>query len=84
MGRSRTMNDTCFAIYKSNISVEVQGMHDIKTFALSRSLYTKNCDMKVAGNLSSIYQTLLSLVNMSAKKFYYCDEIVNAFLEKMY
>ena len=37
----------------------------------------------MAGNLSSIYQTLVSLVNLSQESFYYCDEIVNVFIEKM-
>jgi hypothetical protein len=83
MGRSRTMNDTVFTIYKSNIGEELQGVRDIKEFALTRQLYVNNCDCKMAGNLSSIYQTLVSLCNFSTESFYYCDEIVNAFLEKM-
>ena len=100
MGRSRTMNATRFAIYKSNIPEEIQGeeeedkmeedgensekgLCDIKKHPLTRQLYVRNCDRKVAGNLSSIYQTLISLFNLSQKKFYYCNEIVNVFLEKM-
>ena len=83
MGRSRTMNDTVFTIYKSGIGNEFEGVQDIKAFSLTRELYVTNCDCKMAGNLSSIYQTLISLCNFSNEKFYYCDEIVNAFLEKM-
>jgi hypothetical protein len=83
MGRSRTMNDTVFTIYKNGIGNEYEGIRDIKTFSLTRQLYVTNCDCKMAGNLSSIYQTLVSLCNFSNEKFYYCDEIVNAFLEKM-
>lgn len=37
----------------------------------------------MAGNLSSIYQTLITLCNLSREKFYFQDEIVNSFLEKM-
>ena len=85
MGRSRTMNDTVFSIYKSGISASdnLGGLHDIKKQALSRQLYIRNCDQKLAGNISSIYQTLISLHNLSEEKFYYCDEIVNCFLDKM-
>ena len=43
-----------------------------------------NCDRRMAGNLSSIYQTLISLFNLSQDKFFYNDEIVNVFLEKMH
>merc|ERR1711871_1684735 len=45
--------------------------------------YVRNCDSKMIGNLSSIYQTLISLFNLSQDSFYYCNEIVNVFLEKM-
>ena len=84
MGRSRTMNDTHFSIYKSGIAKEHElGVQDIKTQELTRQLYVQNCDQKMAGNLSSIYQTLISLLNLSKKSFYYSDEIVNTFLEKM-
>ena len=85
MGRSRTMNETRFAIYKSGLSDEADdgAVRDIKKHPLTRELYVHNCDCKMAGNLSSIYQTLISLVNLANEKFYYCDEIVNAFLEKM-
>ena len=48
---------------------------------MTRQLYVRNCDCKMAGNLSSIYQTLISLLNLSNQSFYYCDEIVNTFLE---
>eukprot|EP00746_Dinoflagellata_sp_MGD_P124033 gnl/MRDRNA2_/MRDRNA2_58642_c0_seq1.p1 gnl/MRDRNA2_/MRDRNA2_58642_c0~~gnl/MRDRNA2_/MRDRNA2_58642_c0_seq1.p1 ORF type:complete len:1612 (+),score=292.79 gnl/MRDRNA2_/MRDRNA2_58642_c0_seq1:504-4838(+) len=87
MGRSRTMNATIFSVYKSGIPddmvIEGVGVQDIKKHALTRLLYVRNCDMKMAGNLSSIYQTLISLFNLSQDSFYYCDEIVNSFLEKM-
>ena len=43
----------------------------------------RNCDLKMAGNLSSNYQTLISLHNLSKDSFYHCDEIVNVFIEKM-
>ena len=86
MGRSRTMNQTVFAIYKSGVmgAIEAnQPIRDIKSLPLTRRFYVANCDRKMAGNLSSIYQTLISLFNLSQDKFYYCDEIVNVFLEKM-
>ena len=87
MGRSRTMNDTVFAIYKSGVmgpAIEAnQPIKDIKSLPLTKRFYVANCDRKMAGNLSSIYQTLISLFNLSQDKFYYCDEIVNVFLEKM-
>ena len=84
MGRSRTMNDTPFSIYINGISEgSVSGEQDIKTHKLTRQLYVKNCDQKMAGNLSSIYQTLVSLFNLSNESFYFCDRIVNTFLEKM-
>ena len=82
MGRSRTMNATTFAIYKSGLA-ERTGSADVKAHALSRDLYVRNCDRKIAGNLSSAYQTLVSLVNLAAERFYSTDDIVNAFLEKM-
>ncbi len=59
------------------------GYADIKKLPLTRQLYVHNCDRKMAGNLSSIYQTLVSLFNLSQDKFYFSDEIVNVFLEKM-
>ena len=85
MGRSRTMNDTLFTIYKSGIEPGApdQEVCDIKQLELTRQLYVRNCDQKMAGNLSSVYQTLISLLNLSLDKFYYVDEIVNVFLEKM-
>jgi hypothetical protein len=88
MGRSRTMNDTRFSIYKSGIPAELlapagRGAIDIKKQELTRQLYVLNCDSKMAGNLSSIYQTLISLLNLSQQRFYHCDDIVNSFLEKM-
>ena len=33
--------------------------------ALTRRLYVRNCDCKMAGNLSSAYQTLIALLNLS-------------------
>ena len=71
MGRSRTMNDTRFTIYKSQVAGgqvpagAAGGLCDIKKHPLTRQLYVRNCDCKVAGNLSSIYQTLVSLFNLS-------------------
>lgn len=82
MGRSRTMNQTHFAIYKSNVA-EGGSVRDIKKLPLTRELYIRNCDSKMVGNLSSIYQTLISLFNLGQDQFYYCNEIVNVFLEKM-
>jgi hypothetical protein len=85
MGRSRTMNHTRFSIYKSGLkSTDIQeGVHDIKKHNLTRLLYIHNCDRKIAGNISSIYLTLIALFNLSQRSFYYRDEIVNVFLEKM-
>ena len=96
MGRSRTMNDTRFSIYTSSISEEehgnngtnngngtINGLQDIKAHALTQQLYVRNCDQKMAGNLSSIYQTIISLLNVTNKSFYYRDLIVNVFLLKM-
>mmetsp|Transcript_51013 Transcript_51013/g.100982 ORF Transcript_51013/g.100982 Transcript_51013/m.100982 type:complete len:1121 (-) Transcript_51013:405-3767(-) len=59
------------------------GVRDIKTHDLTRWLYVRNCDAKVAGNLSSMYQTLVSLYNLARGSFYHRDDIVNTFLEKM-
>eukprot|EP00931_Biecheleriopsis_adriatica_P048723 TRINITY_DN28156_c0_g1_i1.p1 TRINITY_DN28156_c0_g1~~TRINITY_DN28156_c0_g1_i1.p1 ORF type:complete len:2295 (-),score=500.02 TRINITY_DN28156_c0_g1_i1:122-7006(-) len=86
MGRSRTMNDTHFAIYKSKLDEATQqssGTQDIKNLPFTRQLYVRNCDSKMAGNLSSIYQTIISLFNLSQGKFYFCNDIVNVFIEKM-
>jgi hypothetical protein len=84
MGRSRTMNDTQFSIYMSGIASEHEaGVRNIRSQELTRQLYVRNCDHKMAGNLSSIYQTLISLYNLSKDSFYYSDSIVNTFLEKM-
>jgi hypothetical protein len=92
MGRSRTMNDTHFAIYKNSAELEpdidgssqpVPTLRDIKSHPLTRQLYIQNCDRKHAGNLSSIYQTLISLMNLAKQTFYYTDDIVNTFLEKL-
>ena len=88
MGRSRTMNETRFSIYKSGVpedavAGEGAGVRDIKAQRFTQRLYERNCDCKMAGNLSSIYQTLVSLFNLSQGRFYFCDEIVNTFLEKM-
>lgn len=89
MGRSRTMNETRFSIYKSAISEEMlpregaSGVQDIRTQALTRELYVKNCDRRMIGNLSSIYQTVIALLNLARESFYFSDNIVNSFLEKM-
>ena len=86
MGRSRTMNHTRFSIYKSGIPsglVSNAGADDIKKHEFTRHLYVHNCDTKVAGNISSIYLTLIALYNLSQNSFYHCGEIVNAFLDKM-
>ena len=87
MGRSRTMNDTQFRIYKSDLpsDLDLPGgeLRDIKAHALTRTLYVRNCDRKMAGNLSSIYQTLVALYNLSQDSFYHSDEIVNVFIEKI-
>jgi hypothetical protein len=76
MGRSRTMNQTLFTIYKNNLPIQTEKIknvmeieetnkfRDIKTIEYTKTLYIKNCDSKVAGNLSSIYQTLISLFNL--------------------
>eukprot|EP00959_Pyramimonas_sp_CCMP1952_P006682 139560-Pyramimonas_sp.AAC.1 len=72
MGRSRTMNYTRFAIYiaeQTSSSSSAAGgsgvLSDIKKHALTRELYVRNCTRKIVGNLSSIYQTLVSLFNLS-------------------
>ena len=72
MGRSRTMNGTRFTIFTSQIASSADGVGgsgtgfaDIKAHPLTRKLYVRNCDSKVAGNLSSAYQTLISLFNLS-------------------
>ena len=89
MGRSRTMNETRFSVYKSDIPEEMlaeqahKGLQDIKLQTFTRHLYVHNCDCKMAGNLSSIYQTLLALLNLAQQRFYHMDEIVNTFLLKM-
>ena len=87
MGRSRTMNQTEFSIYKSDIPDSLQDndgvAHDIKSLELTRLLYVANCDRKMAGNISSIYLTLIALFNLAQESFYYNDKIVNVFLDKM-
>lgn len=76
-----------FSIYKSGIREETAGAdgpaHDIRGQELTRELYIRNCDSKMAGNISSIFLTLVALFNISQGSFYYCDTIVNTFLEKM-
>jgi len=87
MGRSRTMNETVFSVYKSNIpdgSInEGAGAADIKSQHLTRILYERNCDSKMSGNISSNFLLLIALFNLSMQSFYYEDNIVNTFLEKM-
>ena len=61
MGRSRTMNKTVFAIYKSGVAgpaLEANSsfVRDIKSLPLTRQFYVTNCDRRMAGNLSSAYQ----------------------------
>lgn len=75
-----------FSIYKSGMSkqsMEGESTRSVRQHALTRDLYTRNCDRKMAGNISSIYLTLIALYNLSKSSFYHNDEIVNAFLEKM-
>ena len=87
MGRSRTMNETVFAVYKCAIpdgSVnEGAGAVDIKGQRLTKLLYERNCDSKMSGNISSNFLLLIALFNLSMRSFYYEDSIVNTFLEKM-
>ena len=74
MGRSRTMNATSFSIYKKDIPMDMatnESPCEIKNHPLTQYLYTRNCDCKMAGNLSSIYQTLIALYNLSEESFYY-------------
>lgn len=75
MGRSRTMNTTSFSIYKKDIPAHMiaagNGACEMKNHPLTQLLYTRNCDCKMAGNLSSIYQTLIALYNLSEECFYY-------------
>jgi hypothetical protein len=81
------MSETNFTIYKSGISDEFTkgpvNATDVKKQELTRQLYISNCDRKMAGNISSMYFTLIALYNLSHQTFYFCDEIVNTFLEKM-
>ena len=65
------------------LAVSGGGLCNIRTHPLTRRLYVRNCNRKVAGNLSSIYQTLISLFNLSQDRFYYKNPIANVFLEKM-
>uniref|UniRef100_A0A7S4AAQ7 Uncharacterized protein n=1 Tax=Pseudo-nitzschia australis TaxID=44445 RepID=A0A7S4AAQ7_9STRA len=87
MGRSRTMNQTYFTIYKSDIpdgmGAEGELTRNIRELEFTRLLYVTNCDRKMAGNISSIYLTLIALFNLSQGSFYHKDKIVNTFLEKM-
>lgn len=84
MGRSRTMNETTFSIYKNRIPPglvdENRGLGDMKKQPLTKLLYTHNCDSKMAGNLSSIYQTLIALNNLSQQSFYYSGKSLAALL----
>ena len=65
------MCETLFTIYSARAGAAApgRGHRDVKDFALTRELYVRNCDARVAGNLSSIYQTLLALVNLSRDSF---------------
>ena len=90
MGRSRTMNDTRFIVYKNNLKdlndlgeyndLSLKNMQDC---AITKSLYIKNCDKKITGNMSSIYQTIVSIYNLANRKIYYNNDLVNIFLLKM-
>ena len=53
-------------VYKSGLEASASG--DIKELALTQQLYVRNCDRKMAGNLSSIYQTLISLLNLANRQ----------------
>jgi len=79
------MNQTKFIVYMYNYknTMEIEGYTNMRQCATSKALYIKNCDTKVTGNLSSAYQTLISLHNLSMGKFYYDNELVNVFLLKM-
>ena len=78
------MNDTCFTIYLAGYSMEYgREATDVCSWRLTRDLYIKNCDMRTAGNLSSIYQTLIAVTNLANQRFYHEDDIVNDFLERM-
>ena len=78
------MNDTCFTIYLAGYSMEYgREATDVCSWRLTRDLYIKNCDMRTAGNFSSIYQTLIAVTNLANQRFYHEDDIVNDFLERM-
>jgi hypothetical protein len=85
MGRSRTMNETVFSIYKSGLEDRMdcseQSATDIKSQSLTQELYVRNCDNKMAGNISSMFLTVVALQNIQKESFYYRDTIVNVFLE---
>ena len=72
------MNETTFSIYKNKIPPglveEDCGLGDIKEQHLTKVLYTRNCDCKMAGTLSSIYQTLIALYNLGQQSFYYSGQ----------
>jgi menaquinone-dependent protoporphyrinogen IX oxidase len=80
------MNSTEFCIYRSGIS-GMEGADaptgDIKTNPLTRQLYVTNCDRRIAGNISSVYLTLVAAYNLASDAFYYRDPIVNTFMDKM-
>jgi hypothetical protein len=62
MGRSRTMNDTRFTIYKSGIDAAMTsaGMQDIKSLPLTRQLYVRNwCVRARRAKLSARWLALL-------------------------
>lgn len=50
---------------------------------ITKLYYIQNCDKKIMGNISSMYQTLIAIYNLSRGKFYHDNEIVNIFLLKM-
>ena len=81
------MNLTKFIVYKNqlnqNMEIENQQFINIQECPISKNLYISNCDKKVIGNLSSIYQTIISLFNLKANNFYYENEMLNLFILKM-
>lgn len=78
------MNATSFSIYKKDIPANMvaanSGPCEIKNHPLTKHLYTRNCDCKMAGNLSSIYQTLIALYNLAKGSFYYKGETLKSLL----
>ena len=55
---------------------------DVCSWRLQGFIY-KELRHAAAGNLSSIYQTLIAVTNLANQRFYHEDDIVNDFLERM-